>query len=69
MKQNYRTIPFDMLNDVRYIDSIISNDAISVFLDREGVLHNSCHEQPPTIPLSLFDYPLKDSLRRLSIDR
>lgn len=36
MEQKYRTIPFDMLHDTLFIDSIISNEACSIGFTQDG---------------------------------
>ena len=66
LQQSHRTIPFDMLHDVQYIDSIISNEAVTVSLNREGVLHPLSAAQSQEVPNSVFNYPLTDLLKQLS---
>lgn len=46
LEQNYQTLPFDIIYDTLFIDSIISEDAASIHFDVDG---NS-------IPLSDIDY-------------
>lgn len=66
LEQTYRTIPFELIHDTKFIDSIISNETVSVWFDREGVLHSLSAEQPQEDRLSFFHYPLRDLLKKLS---
>jgi len=69
LQQSHRTIPFDMLHDVQYIDSIISNEAVTVSLSREEVLHPLSAATLQEVTKSIFNYPLQDLLKRLSISK
>lgn len=40
MEQKYRTIPFDMLHDTLFIDSIISNEACSIGFMQDGACYS-----------------------------
>ena len=38
-KQSFQTVPFDFIYDVRFIDEIISEDAVSIHFDSHGICH------------------------------
>lgn len=57
MEQRFQTLPFDMIYDTLFIDSIISEDAVSLHFDTEG---NS-------IPLSDYDYQGTCNLFQMSL--
>lgn len=61
-KQQYRTIPLDIVHDFNVIDSIISNEACSACFDESGILWTR-PDQPLRSVGSVFDRPLFDILR------
>lgn len=61
-KQQYRTIPLDIVHDFRVIDSIISSDACSACFDESGTLWIA-PDQPQRSAGSAFDRSLFDILR------
>lgn len=60
-EQKYRTLPFAMWEDLRRIDSIISDDAVVAVFDREGWLFRSGTNQPHE-GLSIREKPLAEIL-------
>ncbi len=68
--QQYQTVPWDIINDNRFIDGIISDDVCSAFFNRDG---NLCFSRtaadcsaPNTLEpsdLNLFSMPLEDIFR------
>lgn len=44
-KQSFQTVPFDLIYDVRFIDEIISEDAVSIYFDSNGVCHTDLNEK------------------------
>ncbi len=60
-EQKYRTLPFAMWEDIRRVDSIISDDAVVAVFDREGWLLRSGTGQPYE-GLSIREKPLAEIL-------
>lgn len=58
-KQSFQTIPFDLVYDVRFIDEIISEDAVSIYFDSNGVCHTDLNEKNATT-CNLFHTSLID---------
>lgn len=61
-EQIYPTIPWDVLEDSRFVDSVISGDSCSVEFDPDGYLHTSgnCLQR---LNHNIFHQPLTDILR------
>lgn len=61
MEQKYRTIPFDMLHDTLFIDSIISDEACSVGFTRNGDCY-SLNDRTVHNSYTFYDYKLSEIL-------
>lgn len=44
-KQSFQTIPFDLIYDVRFIDEIISEDAVTISFDSNGICHTDLNNK------------------------
>ncbi len=60
-EQDFQTLPLDMIQDVRYIDSVISGDACLVGFDADGRL---CSQKRREKALNVFDQQLESILRQ-----
>ena len=63
-KQSFQTIPFDLVYDVRLIDEIISEDAVTISFDSNGVCHTDLNENIATI-CNLFHTSLIDIFKQI----
>ena len=57
--QRFQTVPYELLQDGLAADAVISDGACSALFDGAGTLHPT----PETGPVSLFDQPLRETLR------
>jgi len=61
-EQNHQTIPWDVLHDSRFVDSIISDDACAVGFNKNGALC-TMEERPSRESYNLFTQPLAEILK------
>lgn len=59
LEQQYQTLPFDILYDNLFIDSIISEDAVSIYFDKNGNCKNLNLFQTSFIDILKTIYPKK----------
>lgn len=64
-EQKYKTIPFDVIYDTLYIDSIISDEACSIGFNKEGICY-SFAEQTLEENTNFFDNSLYEILKIVS---
>ena len=64
MKQNYITIPFDLIRDMKYIDEIISEDASFIFFDKNGFCFSKLTGFSETT-YNFLEYSLVDMLKSI----
>ena len=64
MKQNYITIPFDLIHDMKYIDEIISEDASFIFFDKNGFCFSKLTGFSETT-YNFLEYSLVDMLKSI----
>ncbi len=60
-EQDFQTLPLDMVQDIRYIDRVISGDDCLVSFDKDGSLYS---RQGKEESLNIFDQQLEDILRQ-----
>lgn len=60
--QYYRTFPWELYNDTRSLDEIISDDACCIFIDYQGNVHNTNHTD--VVCGNLFQSRLTDLMRQ-----
>lgn len=65
LTQKYLSIPFDMIQDNLFIDSIISDQACSIGFTKEGFCY-SFNDQLLHEKYNLFDYSLPDILKAVA---
>lgn len=63
-KQCFQTIPFDLIHDVRFVDEIISEDAVSVAFDANGICRTYSNPNG-AIGYNIFQAPLLDILKQV----
>lgn len=63
-EQNFQTIPFDLIYDIRFIDEIISEDAVSVYFDSDGICHTNLESEDSVI-CNIFDESLNRILKQV----
>ena len=63
-KQSFQTIPFDLIYDVRFIDEIISEDAVFIYFDSNGICHTDLNLQNTTT-YNLFQTSLIDIFKQV----
>lgn len=64
MKQNYLTVPFDLIHDMQHIDEIISDDASFVFFDENGFCFSKTTGFSETT-YNFLEYSLVDMLKSI----
>lgn len=62
LEQNFQTLPFDIIYDNLFIDSIISEDSVSLCIDANGK-SLSLNEEQKIVSHNIFDMPLFDILK------
>ncbi|MCD8249429.1 MAG: hypothetical protein LUC60_06215 [Lachnospiraceae bacterium] len=60
-EQDFQTLPLDMVQDIRYIDGVISGDACLVSFDEDGGLYSQKGKEES---LNIFDQQLENILRQ-----
>ena len=63
LNQKFLTIPWDALNDTRYIDGKISDNVCSAGINKEGFLFR-LNENYALTDLNVFKMPLHDALKK-----
>lgn len=62
-EQQFPTIPFDLIYDIRFIDEIVSEDAVSIYFDSNGRCHTYFNDT--CFPYNIFNEPLIDILKHV----
>lgn len=63
-EQCFQTIPFDLIYDIRFIDEIISEDAVSIHFDSYGICHSDI-DKKNSFTCNIFDESLMDILKKV----
>lgn len=63
-EQSFPTIPFDMIYDIRFIDEIISEDAVSIYFDSKGICRTDLYTDN-SIVCNIFHESLLNILKQL----
>lgn len=62
--QKYATVLWDFFSDTMYVDSIISDDCCSAFIDKNGYLYTYINK-PVETGMNIFDKPVKDIFKQI----